>query len=406
MKKGKILVITPRFPFDLRGACEQDRAHGIALLTKLGYEVHVITMCYKSHLALCGTAEKEYGISITPILYSSERRSFLDRILALLKRIVTPVYWDGAAYEYADTETQRVVQQIINDFQPQLLWVDYTYMWPLYGLAHARNIPIVTRSVNFEPDHFYNKTSKDFMSWLKYRAKHRSERRVLAESDWMFVITPKEERVYRAMGAQHISTLPLRRLGILIGKNPEVHTKEKLDVFFMGSNYSVHHMMQALRFILDEVNPLLQQAYPDTFTIHVLGGKLPEQVKNESHKGIVFHGYVPDLNAFLEDMDIALSPSLSGEGMQQKVFEPIVRGIPTITSERALAGYPFLDTVQVRALKEDTPEAFVNALGTLISEDVRRKMSSAAIQTARTLFNEEKLKDCIDRPLQSLISRQ
>ncbi len=392
----KILVVTPRFPFDLRGACEQDRAHGITLLRKLGYEVHVITMCFKSHLELVSQAERDFDVTISPILYRKVRDGHTEGLRSTLMRICNPHYWDGAAFEYSDRTTQSAVETTLNSFKPDLVWFEYTYLWPLYSLVKKAGLPIITRSINFEPDHFFNASKKGLLDKLKYHAKILSERRTIRESDHLFAITPAEETVYKKHGARNVSTLPLRRLGTLIGKNPNVHERSHLNVLFMGSNYMVPHMMHALRFILDEVNPVLQKKYPDTFTIHIIGGKLPDTVRNESHTGIEFHGYIPDLDAFMENIDIALAPSLSGEGMQQKVFEPIVRGIPTITSKRALAGYPLLHKEHVLALHENTPDEFVDALGSLVSVTERKRISEHAITCAKNLFSEDSLKAKID----------
>jgi glycosyltransferase involved in cell wall biosynthesis len=403
--KKKILVITPRFPFDLRGACEQDRAHGTILLRKLGYEVHVIAMCFKSHLELISQAERDFDIKITPILYRKVRDGHTEELLSVITRICNPHYWDGAAFEYSDRTTQGTVKAVLDSFKPNLVWFDYTYLWPLYPLVKKSGLPIITRSINFEPNHFFNASEKRFLDRLKYHAKILSERKTISESDHLFAITPIEEEVYKRLGARHVSTLPLRRLGTLIGKNPNVHEHSHLNVLFMGSNYMVPHMMHALRFILDDVNPVLQKKYPNTFTIHIIGGKLPEAVRNEPHMGIEFHGYIPDLDTFMENIDIALAPSLSGEGMQQKVFEPIVRGLPTITSERALAGYPLLHKEHVLALSDNNPHEFVNALGSFINSAERRRISQQAITCAEELFSEDSLKAQVDAIITKLTSR-
>lgn len=399
----KILVITPLFPFSMKGACDQDRAHGIRILKNLGYDVSVITMVYRRHLDLIPQAEKDFNVPITPILLTSERYTRMQSLLKTLQRICVPLFWDGAAYEYRDKETQRVVSATIATYKPDLVWFDYTYLWPLYHMVKAHKLPIITRSINYEPDHFLGKTSRSIISLLKYIIKVYGEKNMLRESDVVFPITIKEKLIYERLGETELATIPLRRLGEFIGKNAVIHQKKKLNVFFMGSTYSVHHMDQALRFIIDEINPLLQQAYPDVFSLHILGAKVPQDIAEKKYTNLTIHGYVPDLNEFLLDMDIALSPSFSGEGMQQKVFEPIVRGIPTITSERALAGFPFYNGIHLLTANE-TPESFVSALASLIPYEERAHISSNAVEIAGVVFSEKLISDVIDWHIKKVIS--
>lgn len=399
----KILVVTPRFPFDLWGACEQDRAQGILFLKELGYDVRVITMCYKRQVLDVPAAEKKWGVTIIPVLYSKERMTPLQKYLKVLKQVCIPLYWDGAAYEYRDPVIQAAVRTHVEEFKPDLVWFDYTYLWPLYHIPKAHAIPIITRSINFEPKHYFERSKKNLISRLKYWIKIQGERNMLRLSTMVFSITPKEKLMYESMGGKHVVNLPLRRLGEFIGKNREIHDRKNLNICFMGSNYSVPHMLQALLFILERVNPLLQERYPDTFTIHIIGGKMPVHIAEKKYTNIVIHGYVPDVDVFLKDMDIALSPSLSGEGMQQKVFEPIVRGIPTITSSRALAGYSFFDGIHL-ALADDDPQAFVTALGELRAFEERTRLSVNAIHMAESQFSKELLKELMGHALKKSLT--
>lgn len=109
------------------------------------------------------------------------------------------------------------------------------------------------------------------------------------------------------------------------------------------------------------------------------------------------HGYVEDLSAFLATMDVALIPSLSGAGMQQKVFEPIVRGIPTVTSLRAIAGYPLVDGTDFVGAK--SAAAFAEALATLTPLR-RQALSTQGSAHARALFSQEALDAIVRDALQ------
>lgn len=398
----KILIVTPRFPFDYKGACEQDRAYGVVLLKKLGYEVEVISMCYKSHLDMIKDAEHIHEVKIYPVLY---RPLFEHKILYYLKRILIPLYWDGASYHYRDPEIKKTLGERLEKFRPDLVWFDYTYLWPLYNTVSDKSIPIITRSVNYEPAHFYGKGSHGILRWIRYQIKKIGERKALLSSNLLFAITPKEKLLYEDISiTTPVVTLPLRRLCSLIGKNIDTKRNQKeghIHIYFSGSNFTVHHMRIALNFVVNEINPLLQKTYPDIFRIHVIGNKLPGEFLQKPIDGISFHGYVKDLDDFIAGMDIALSPSVSGEGMQQKVFEPIVRGIPTVTSERALVGYPFYNNIHVLTARNNA-ESYVEAIGKLRNNEKRDQISKKAVQLSTQLFSEDLIMEIIDKNIKSI----
>src|SRR3990167_11505024 len=99
----KILIITPKFPYPARGACEQDRAAGIEFFIKSGWEVRVITKIYgEEYKKDVSEANEKLGITIIPINYKYLTLSIGQKIKNIFLRLVMPWYWDGAAREYGD----------------------------------------------------------------------------------------------------------------------------------------------------------------------------------------------------------------------------------------------------------------------------------------------------------------
>ena len=398
----KVLVVTPRLPFDMKGACEQDRAQGIHILSALGYEVSVLAKARKKDLA--AQAGKDFGVKVTTVLNRNERTHSRTSLLGmLLKRAFFPPYWDGAAFEYTDPEMHRAMKAEITAFKPDVIWFDYTYLWPLFSLAKSHNIPIITRSLNYEPGHYRNKSPKTFLNLVRFIGKLLGERVAIRASDLVVSINPKEKGIYERMGTAPVVNLPLRRISTFIGRNKDIRDTNTLNIFFIGSNYMVPHMIEALTFILEKVNPLLQERYPGVFSLHVVGAKTPQHIRERSYTNVTIHGYIEDLDAFMETMDIALSPALYGEGMHQKVFEPIVRGIPTVTTERGLGGYALYDGVHVLTAHDDAA-SIVEALGKLIPKSERVRLSQNAVLMAQTIFSEALIREVVDWNIKKLTS--
>jgi hypothetical protein len=314
------------------------------------------------------------GIPITLIPYRKHKRFSLIP--------------DRAAAEYADPAMRRAVRDAIADFHPDVMWCDYTYLWPLYGEAKRRGIPVITRSINVESRHFLDEDGRTVVNYLKFIPKYISELITARRSDAVFAITPREEAWYRSHGAARAATLPLRALPRKTGTHTPRET-DTLHIFFSGSTYTVSHNRRAAEFLLRDLAPRMFGAYDRGYVFHITGAKLPADLEPYIRDNVVSEGFVQNMDAFLADMDIAVSPSLFGAGMQQKIFEPLARGFPTITHPRGIAGYPFVSGRDFFAA--ETAEEYVRALAALRTIDKRRELSDNCKRKSAVLFSEQAL---------------
>lgn len=384
----KILIISPKFPIPTSGACEQERLAGILQLKRLGYEVRIIAKVFdwQDKEVIYRWCE-ERDIKVDLLDYQFQRHWSFN-----------PLQWDGAANEYAALQTWHLVEAVAESYQPDIAWFEYSYLWPLYGIFKIRKIPVITRSINFEATHFLQEDGMSLKNLLKFFPKVVSELLTIKKSDYLFSITPKEERLYKRLGAKNVATLPLRSLPYLSKIERAVRETKQLHLFFMGASYNVHHNRQAAALIIKEVAPALEGRAPGKFFFHILGKKLPVNLAKLCRGNIKEEGFVKNLPEFLEnEIDAAVIPSLSGGGMQQKIFEPLVYGIPTITSPRGLAGYPFKDGEHVLLAK--TRNEFIEQIIKLQDINLRRRLSSNALQLSQEIFSSVKFDEVLKRGL-------
>ena len=392
----KVLIVSPKFPYPPYGACELDRAAGIEMLIKLGYKVYVITKVYSDEYkqTVRETAEK-LGITIVSVGYKYLFLSLGQKIINGLKRLIQPWYWDGAAFEYSDPEIRAEVEKALDSFQPDLVWFDYTYLWPLYGSVRKKRIPIITRSINFEPRHFLEEDGRSVVNYIKFLPKLLTEYIVGKLSDTVCSITPNEAELYKKIGTRRVVVLPLRGLPSGGAKAREARDHTPLNVFFSGSTYNVAHNREALKFLLAEVIPEATRQFPRQFIFHIFGRKIPVELAGYFSENVIKHNYLPPqkFEELMAMMDIAVAPSLYGAGMQQKIFEPLARGFPTITSARGLAGYPFKNGEHL--VLAETREQFVSALGSLRDRNLRQELGTAAAKLSAAIFSKEKIEEIV-----------
>jgi len=390
IKYMKILIITPRFPIPTSGACEQDRLEGMKQLQRLGHEVQVIGKVFDfQNEENIMNFSKEYNIPVHTIPYRySKKRGFFENILYLLKRFIWLPYWDGAAYEYADPNIKQELEDILKSWKPDIVWFDYTFMLSLYPIARRYNCKIITHSLIYDPKNLLEEDGRSLKNRFSALIKTLTDYIAIRKSDYFFAIAHDEKRMYEKLGAKKIEVLPLRALYNFLGKNSDIRDREVLSVFFLGSSYNIKHNLQAVRMVIEQIAPSANKKYPGKFKFFVTGRKLPEELQKKCNGNIKYVGFIDDFEEFLSDMDVALIPSLFGTGMQQKIFEPISRGFPIITSKRGLGGYPFECGKEILCAYK--AEEFVAGLGEVLDFDTRKELSRRAVEKSSKLFSREK----------------
>lgn len=403
----RVLKVMPSFPYPESGAEQIDRASGIRQLTRLGAEVSVIAKVTEwADRDVLKQKAKEWGVrrlSLVGYKYSNRKLSLVEKIKKHLGKLAHPLYLDGAAYEFTDPEMRRRLQDELQEFRPDVVWFDYTYLWPLYDLVKKAGVPIITQSNNFEPVHFLDEDGRGFLNYLKFIPKYFGERRAARSSDFVFAVTPKETEMYKRLGVLKAANLPTRGLPRYVAMPPHsLRETSPLQVFFMGSSYKVEHNKAAARQVIEEIAPRALARAPGSFVFHILGGKLPESLRERCDgKEIIHEGYVEDIDGLLAKMDVALIPSLMGAGMQQKVFEPLSRGLPTVTSPRAIAGYPFESGREYLGAR--STEEFVEALLELRNISKRRALTQAAREVSAKIFSQEALDTVVKEGIASAL---
>lgn len=381
--KTRVLVVTPWIPYPITGADQQDRFAGFLQLKKAGYDIRVIAKMHafqkKEEIE---AFYAEAGIPLILVPYSTSlKHLFLQRIGSIL---CEPALLDGAALEYTDAVLREAITREVREFQPQVAWVEFSFLWPVVKFLRSLGVPSVMRSANNEARQSIDEHGRTLWSRILAIPRFRGEHLAATLSKHVCAITPWEEAWYRGCGAESVSVLPLRGLPRTLRKR--IHTdKQKLDVVFLSSSYTNGHNRDALRFLLTKILPALPAGHP--FHFHVTGKKFPAEYQRYVTESVTVHDFIPDLDTFLDTMDIALCPSVSGQGMQQKIFEPLCCGLPLITHHTA--GYPFADGKDVLLAHDGA--GYVKHLLSLCACERRQQLADNAYHVASHIFSEDEM---------------
>lgn len=114
---------------------------------------------------------------------------------------------------------------------------------------------------------------------------------------------------------------------------------EKILLFNGALYHSTNY--DALKIILEEINPLLLSKPDFKYKIIVCGKGLPDffnELKDYAGENVIYAGFVDDIYLYFKSADIFLNPILSGGGVKTKAIEAIAMNCTVISTELGAMG--------------------------------------------------------------------
>jgi hypothetical protein len=330
----KIAFFTPDFIAYPRGASEKDSLGSLLNLKKKGFDVTIVMFADKwSKKYPDKIQEFKKKFKNVHVIYFKKSKN--------LKRLKKFYRLDGYTDQYFNEENIQEIKNIFKNFNPELIWLDFTYMWPISKLFKSSKI--IIRSKNFEPFHFISENGFSFTNILKFIPKFFSEIKSVLTADIFLSITPKEKNIYSLI-SKKCRLYPLSFLNN--NDNIYIKNKDNINLFFSGSTYNVNHNKKALLFTLNKVLKELKKQ-DIKFNFFITGSKLPKNINLENYEGVYYNGFIPEekMKEFYMKMDANIAPIISGAGMQSKIFQPMALGLPTFTFKKGISGFDFRESI-------------------------------------------------------------
>lgn len=142
---------------------------------------------------------------------------------------------------------------------------------------------------------------------------------------------------------------------------------------------------EAAIWFIKEAWPLVKRKLPNV-RLKVVGVNPPGKLKQLRTKDIEVTGFVDSLKPYLEGADLAVLPISAGSGMQNKILESLISGLPVICSRHVVGGSSNLE--KFVEVAERTPHTFAEALvGFLKSDKRRREMTRSGSDYVRKEYS-------------------
>lgn len=136
-------------------------------------------------------------------------------------------------------------------------------------------------------------------------------------------------------------------------------------IFFNGTlNYSPN--IDAIKNIIEKINPLLLHEVNFNYKIIICGKDLPEELKglNEAaYENINYAGFVPDIDLYFKGADIFINPVVDGGGIKTKLVEALGYNLTSISYETGATGIPHsMCADKLLLIKNNDASAFAKAV--------------------------------------------
>jgi len=220
---------------------------------------------------------------------------------------------------------------------------------------------------------------------IKLGLQKRYEQSYLQKFTEIVTVTRPDRRIIKEL--QPESEITVIANGVDLTQFPRRITNQGGQRIVFVGNMDQPVNIDAARFLALEIFPEIRQRYPEA-ALELVGAK-PVTSVLELHglPGVKVTGKVNCVVEYLHWATVCVIPIRRGFGLKNRTLEAMAAGVPVVASDRALSEFEVDGTtVSLRAMRANTLEEYVYAIGRLFSEPkLREKLS----QNGRSLVEKE-----------------
>lgn len=252
----------------------------------------------------------------------------------------------------------------LGERSPKLILDEYNAEYVLQQRAFEADL----RSPRRWPESFY--------SFIQWRRLERFEREICGLVDRVLVVSEADAKALRRL---------VKGLEPVIVPNGVDTTRyhpglpalplERPALLFTGK-MDFRPNCDAMLWFHRHVWPLVRARAPHAH-LYVVGKDPPPRFKPlQDDPSVTVSGYVPDILPYFGSADVYIVPLRVGGGTRLKVLEAMAAGLPLVSTTLGVEGIAL--SPGKHALLADTPQAFAEAILSLLADPERRRALGAA----------------------------
>ncbi len=216
------------------------------------------------------------------------------------------------------------------------------------------------------------------------------ELHLIQHADLTLVVSATEQNLL-SHDAPHANVAVLSNLHRLAAPGPAF--AQRHDLLFVGG-FRHPPNVDAVIWFATNVFPLLRAQLP-TLRFHCIGGDIPEHVAALAQQpGIHLHGYIPDLQPWLDGCRVSIAPLRFGAGVKGKINQAMAHGLPVVATHCAAEGMHLTHAHDV--LLADTASDFAQAILRVYHDaDLWQQLAEGGRRNIHTHFSPDAVRDTV-----------
>jgi glycosyltransferase involved in cell wall biosynthesis len=387
-EKPRILFITTELPYPLNSG---GRIKTFKLLEYLSKRTEVKLICAYGGSRKTAIQDFRNKVSLAGFqaFQSHKKRNIINIIKAFL---FAPTL---NAHRIEDSEISAMIQWSAND--ADIVLVDHLETFHL--LPDGFKVPTIYHSHNAEFrlwEAFANTQSGFKRLLLKWEANRVKalEKWAISRSLFTFVAPNDQAAIQEVIGFKNEAFRPTLHLGNdqLLALPAIDLANNGLEIFYAGS-LDWEPNRDGLMWFLQKVWPEILNKIPNC-QLNICGKGADHNLLAQMRQstGVVYHGFVDNLDDIMRRSRVAIVPLRFGSGMKIKTFDALYRGLPLVTTKVGAEGISITNKKHGIVVDEagDFAEAVVSLLNDIeLSTSMRNEGRALCEQeyTYEKLFN-------------------
>jgi GT2 family glycosyltransferase len=228
---------------------------------------------------------------------------------------------------------------------------------------------------------------------VQANATKERELKLVRECDSTWVVSPIEQQLLQ-------TECPDARIEVLSNVHTIVGSRTpwsaRKDIWFVGGFQHTPNV-DAVLWFLNDIWPRVSIELNDVI-FHIVGSRTPQAIFKLADNRVQVHGFVEQLDPFLDGCRVSIAPLRYGAGVKGKINQAMAHGQPVVATAIAVEGMYLQDENEV--LVADDPDKFAQAIIRIYRDEALWNcLSQSALKNVSDHFSFQAARKILDKAL-------
>ncbi|TVQ42170.1 MAG: glycosyltransferase, partial [Wenzhouxiangella sp.] len=214
-------------------------------------------------------------------------------------------------------------------------------------------------------------------------ATRREELALIEAADLTLVVSPVEQELLTEL----VPDADVRIVSNIHSVRGSARSwADRQGLLFVGGFQHLPNV-DAARWLVEDIFPHVRAHIPGV-ELHLIGSRMPAEIRELDAEGVIVHGFVEDLDPYLAGCRVSVAPLRYGAGVKGKVNQAMAHGLPVVATTCAAEGMFLVHDQDV--LMADSAEALAAEIVRLHEDpELWARLSAAGLANVERHFSRE-----------------